>query len=91
MFVHCRNSKCVNYYEDGCMRDLNGKMVVLNEDGQCEDYKAGVNDAYREGCAEKKICNDCKYFSTRCDDEPCCSCGNDLEKWEDNNNDNEKS
>ena len=48
MFIHCRNSKCKNYFEDSCMLNLNSKMVSFNEDGHCEDFTEGVNEAYQE-------------------------------------------
>ncbi|RCX20907.1 hypothetical protein DFR58_101109 [Anaerobacterium chartisolvens] len=46
MFIHCRNSDCINYLEDSCMINLNGDVVHFNEYGNCEDFAQGTNDAY---------------------------------------------
>lgn len=45
MNMSCRNNKCVNYFEDMC---LCGKILFLNESGECECFEAGVNDSYKE-------------------------------------------
>lgn len=39
MFIHCRNDKCKNYYEDGCMKNMENKMVCFDENGHCEDFE----------------------------------------------------
>ena len=42
--IHCKNSECKNYHEDICY--FLGTMIVLNENGKCENFKAGKNPAY---------------------------------------------
>jgi hypothetical protein len=46
MFIHCRNSKCKKYYEDGCTDNVNNIMVIFNEEGKCESQEEGTSDWY---------------------------------------------
>lgn len=46
MFIMCMNSKCKHYFEDGCVKNMNGEMVVLDADGKCDNFEEGVNEAY---------------------------------------------
>ena len=43
MNLSCKNNKCANYFEDLC---LYGGILFLDEDGKCECFKEGKNDAY---------------------------------------------
>lgn len=42
----CMNSKCVHYWEDNCIRNLNEERIEINENGMCETFKLGTNPAY---------------------------------------------
>lgn len=61
MFIHCRNDKCKNYYEDSCMKNLEDKMVCFDENGHCEDFEEGVNEGYfyseGECCGDENMGN----------------------------------
>ena len=46
MFITCRNSKCVNYFEYNCCKNLDGETVTLDENGTCEDFKEGTSLHY---------------------------------------------
>lgn len=48
MFIHCRNTNCFYYWEDSCTKNLEGKMVVFDEDGKCEEQEEGISDYYKE-------------------------------------------
>lgn len=48
-FIHCRNSKCINYFEDSCIPNLNGEMTIINESGECERFEFGINEGYKQG------------------------------------------
>lgn len=48
MFIHCRNSKCQNYWEDSCTLNLEEKMVCFNEEGKCESFKEGFSEYYEK-------------------------------------------
>ena len=42
--IHCRNSECLHYYEDGYW--YNKKMVIIDENGNCESFEKGINEMY---------------------------------------------
>jgi hypothetical protein len=46
MFIDCRNNKCVNYWEDSCVKNLYNEAVIFDEDGRCETFRAGINEFY---------------------------------------------
>ena len=52
--IHCRNSKCKNYYEDGCFSKE--KMIVIDEDGKCESFEEGLFERY-------KTCEECVSYT----------------------------
>ena len=44
--ITCKNGDCEYYLEDICEKDLNDKIVKLDREGICKDFKERVNDAY---------------------------------------------
>jgi hypothetical protein len=46
--IVCHNSDCVFYYECSCLVK-EGKLVYLDEDGKCQNFIEGTNEAYRYG------------------------------------------
>ena len=44
----CTNDKCVYYFEDNCMRNLNEERLELDKNGNCVTFKEGVNENYKE-------------------------------------------
>lgn len=46
--VTCFNSKCINYYEDCCMKNVNSESITISSSGTCEDFSEGVNSYYKE-------------------------------------------
>ena len=48
MFIHCRNSKCKNYWEDSCTLNLEREMITFDEEGKCENQEDGISDYYKE-------------------------------------------
>ncbi len=42
----CANSRCVNYWEDNCMKNLNEERIVINEVGLCETFEEGISPMY---------------------------------------------
>ena len=42
----CTNSKCINYWEDNCMKNLNEERIYIDEDGVCETFEAGTSPMY---------------------------------------------
>lgn len=53
--IYCNNSKCVHYYEDLCVEDINGKRVEINADRECETFKYGVNEGYEDGPSSELV------------------------------------
>mgnify|MGYP001044440373 CR=1 FL=1 len=53
--IHCECSRCVNYWEDSCTLDMfEKKMITINSDHVCEDFKEGENELYQmEGTHER--------------------------------------
>lgn len=48
MFIHCQNSRCKFYWEDSCTKNLESKMVSLDNNGICFTFELGVSDYYYE-------------------------------------------
>ena len=44
--IHCRNSKCKFYFEDGCFNNQ-VKTIVLDENGLCETFVEGTHELYK--------------------------------------------
>lgn len=44
----CTNSKCVNYWEDNCMKNMDEERIVISENGVCRTFDAGVSPLYDE-------------------------------------------
>ena len=42
----CTNSKCINYWEDNCAKNLNEERIEINGDGECETFEAGISPWY---------------------------------------------
>jgi hypothetical protein len=51
--IHCRNTECKNYYEDGCF--IKDRMIVIDEKGKCESFIKGLFEGY-------KTCKQCKNY-----------------------------
>lgn len=43
----CTNSRCVNYWEDNCMKNINEDRIEINAEGMCETFKEGVSPIYK--------------------------------------------
>lgn len=46
--IYCLNSKCVNYFEDNCMKILEADTVNIDEEGKCKDFRQGQHLAYAD-------------------------------------------
>lgn len=70
----CNSSENVQYKMS--TRDENGNSCVLNCCRVC------VSDIFNREDSKKKACEDCEYYNTDRDDQPCCSCiiGNNFEE-----------
>ena len=44
----CTNSKCINYWEDNCAKNLNEERIEINGDGECETFEAGISPWYEK-------------------------------------------
>jgi len=44
----CTNSRCVNYWEDNCMKNINEERIEINEFGICETFEAGISQMYKD-------------------------------------------
>lgn len=44
----CFNSKCKFYWEDMCTKNTNEEPMVINEQGRCETFEAGISDWYEQ-------------------------------------------
>ncbi len=44
----CMNSDCKYYWEDNCSRNINEEYIVIGEYGNCETFKEGVSDWYKQ-------------------------------------------
>ena len=44
----CTNSKCINYWEDNCMKNLNEERININGDGVCDTFEAGISPWYEK-------------------------------------------
>lgn len=44
--VTCFNSSCIHYFEDSCVRNLDGEGIVLDENSKCLMFFKGVNKLY---------------------------------------------
>lgn len=47
MYLMCSNSKCKNYFEDSCLKNLGGERIELNSEGKCDTFEAGENEVYQ--------------------------------------------
>ncbi|EGW40671.1 hypothetical protein [Desulfosporosinus sp. OT] len=43
----CTNSRCINYWEDNCMKNLNEERIEINEVGMCETLEEGISPMYK--------------------------------------------
>ena len=43
----CRNSKCVHYWEDNCIRNINEERIVISELGVCHTFERGESPLYK--------------------------------------------
>lgn len=43
----CTNSRCVNYWEDNCMKNINEERIEINAEGMCETFEEGVSPIYK--------------------------------------------
>ena len=67
MFIYCINSDCENYWEDSCTINLENKMVSLDGNGKCENFKEGKSNYYKQ-------CEDCICYKCKNKDCPNISC-----------------
>lgn len=44
----CTNSRCVNYWEDNCSKNMNEERICINGDGVCETFEFGKSPWYEE-------------------------------------------
>ena len=44
----CMNDKCINYWEDNCMKNMNEERIVISGDGKCETFEAGISPWYEK-------------------------------------------
>lgn len=51
MGVFCLNSKCVNHFENTCLKIWEANTLNIAEDGKCDDFKPGKHIGYN---AEEK-------------------------------------
>ena len=51
--IHCKNDKCKHYFEDGCFNDET-KMIVIDENGNCESFKQGKSELYETNTIDLK-------------------------------------
>ncbi len=42
----CMNAKCINYWEDNCMKNMNEERIVISVWGVCHTFEAGVSPMY---------------------------------------------
>lgn len=49
--IFCLNSRCEHYFEDNCMKILQEDTVRISEEGNCEDFKQGINIGYADKSA----------------------------------------
>jgi hypothetical protein len=61
----CMNSKCKFYWENCCTQNMDEKRIVINANGTCTTFEAGVSDWYRQE-------ENCKKLSGNCSE---CECG----------------
>jgi hypothetical protein len=50
----CTNDKCVNYWEDNCMKNIHEERININDEGMCDTFEEGVNPMYEEAQNEPK-------------------------------------
>ena len=43
----CTNNRCVNYWEDNCMKNINEERIEINEEGMCETFEEGISPMYK--------------------------------------------
>lgn len=43
----CTNSRCINYWEDNCMKNINEERIEINEFGLCETFTEGISPMYK--------------------------------------------
>lgn len=60
----CTNNKCINYWEDNCMKNINEERIEINGDGECETFKAGISPMYDEN-GPILVCNTCCLNCTK--------------------------
>lgn len=54
----CTNSRCVNYWEDNCMKNLNEERIEINEIGLCETFEPGISPMYEgQGVMDNESAN----------------------------------
>lgn len=70
----CGSSENVQYKVS--TRDENENPCVLNCCRIC------ISDIFNKEDSENELCEDCEYYDTDIDDQPCCSCivGNNFEE-----------
>jgi len=37
--IHCKNTDCKYYWHDSCTIALESRMLIIDENGKCEDKK----------------------------------------------------
>lgn len=45
-WIMCMNSGCIHYFEDMCMKNMADEKIILDCEGKCETFEAGVNEGY---------------------------------------------
>lgn len=53
--IYCLNSKCVNYFEDNCIKILETDTVNIDEEGKCCDFKLGQHIGYQGDNEESEL------------------------------------
>lgn len=52
--ICCMNYKCKYYFEQMCEKNVNEEFMVIGENGQCEAFKKGKSDWYKESEVEQQ-------------------------------------
>lgn len=52
----CMKSTCRFYWEDCCTRNLQEERIVIDENGNCETFEAGVSDFYNSAKISCPVC-----------------------------------